>query len=551
MAIRGVNSSVADSEAPAHGRFITPNFAALSLRAEPANARLLKLGFFAVWLLLVVLLAVQHAFWRDEVRALSLALAGSNIIEMFHAIQGEGHPAVWYVLLRATHAITGSALSLPIVSVSVAAATMLLLVLRAPFAWWVVALLLFGNFALFEYSVMARNYGISVLFMFLLAEFYPRHATRGVMLGCLLFLLANTNAHCVLLAGAFLLFWLIDLLMQQGVRWTPSLRVFLVNAAITFIGIVICFVTIYPPANDAAAIDSHAVTLQTLASAALLPGGNFGELLLDLPRRALAIAPILYPATLVAISALMFGAILGLIRRPAAALAACTALIAFSLFFVVVYPGSYRHEGLWLFFVIALYWIMLARAGSPIAPVARRPAALSAFGTLCLIALLVLQVPRGVYAAAGLALHPKPLSRSRDLAAFIKSQPALRQATLLADPDYMLEAIPYYLPNRLYFLHEQRFGTLVKFTMHARLSVSLADMLAAAQKIQADSHQPVLMLLTHPLDPAAPAQAYPDGYHWDFSTTPQQVQAFLNSTKKVASFGPAVTDESYAVYELN
>jgi hypothetical protein len=81
--------------------------------------------------------------------------------------------------------------------------------------------------------------------------------------------------------------------------------------------------------------------------------------------------------------------------------------------------------------------------------------------------------------------------------------------------------------------------------------VSLADMLAAAQKIQADSHQPVLMLLTHPLDPAAPAQAYADGYHWDFSTTPQQVQAFLDSTKKVASFGPAVTDESYAVYELN
>ena len=115
MAIRGVNSPVADSEAPAHGRLIAPNFAALFPRAEPANARLLKLGFFAVWLLLVVLLDVQHAFWRDEVRALSLALAGSNIIEMFHAIQGEGHPAVWYLLLRATHAITGSALSLPIV----------------------------------------------------------------------------------------------------------------------------------------------------------------------------------------------------------------------------------------------------------------------------------------------------------------------------------------------------------------------------------------------------------------------------------------------------
>jgi hypothetical protein len=553
MALQGINQIVADRTVPAAARKFMPKLGGFSLRAEAAEARSLKLGFFAVWLCLVVLLVAQHAFWRDEVRALSLALSGSNVIAMFRAIQGEGHPAVWYVLLRATHAVTGSALTLPIVSVSVAAAAMLLLVLLAPFAWWFVALLLFGNFALFEYSVVARNYGISALLLFLLAEFYPRHRTRGALLGCLLFGLENTNVHCVVLAGAFLLFWLTDLLMEQGLRWTPALRGFCVNALIVAIGAAVCFVTVYPPVNDGAAIDLHAVTLRSLAAAVVLPGGNFGELLLDLPRRALALAPMLYPATLVATSALLFGAVIGLIRLPGASLAALAGLTAFSLFFVVVYPGSYRHEGLWLFFVIALYWIMLARADTP-APFARGArflAPLSSIGTVCLVTLIVLQIPRGVYAASSLAVHSKPLSRSRELATFITSQPALHQATLLADPDFMLEAMPYYVPNRLYFLHEQRFGSVVKFTMHARLSVSLADMLAAAQKIQAETQQPVLMLLTHPIDPAAPAQSYTDGYHWDFSATPQDVRAFLQAAHKVAGFAPAVTDESYEVYQLN
>src|SRR6516164_4476184 len=114
-------------------------------------------------------------------------------------------------MLRAADFVFGDAGVLLVVSVMVATAAVLLLGLRSPFGWRFIGLLVFSKAMLFEYSVMARNYGISMLLLFLLAACYQRYRERNIVLGMLLFLLANTNLHSVLLTGAFLLFWLIDI----------------------------------------------------------------------------------------------------------------------------------------------------------------------------------------------------------------------------------------------------------------------------------------------------------------------------------------------------
>lgn len=517
-----------------------------------ADQRTLKLGCFVVWLCLVLFLVFHHAYWRDEVRALSLALQGSGVIEMLKGIRGEGHPFVWYLLLRAAYAAVGNPIVLPIVSVGVAAIAMLLLALRSPFKAWTVALLLIGKFALFEYSVMARNYGISVLFMFLLAEFYPRHRDRGVVLGVLLFLLANTNAHSILLAGAFLLFWLIDLVIGQGVRWTPALRNFLLNAVIAAIGVAVCCATIYPPFNDMAAADQHDFTLKLLTKTVILPSLSFSELVRSLPWHVSGLVALLHVPMLVLTSVVLFGSVLGLIRLPGAFVAALAALVAFSLFFVLVYPGLYRHQALWLVFLVTLYWIMLARGGPP-PPVfgrfTRFVAPLSAVGSLLMLVLLALQVPNSELPDA--VFNRPPLSQSRDFSAFVKRHPNLREAIIIGDPDFLLEALPYYIPNRTYFLHEQRFGNVVRFTKHARMSINLDDILTAARTLHVESGQPVLILLTPKLDLSEPAQTYEDGYYWRLQLTPEQVSGFLKATRIVASFRPAKGDESFDVYELD
>jgi len=72
----------------------------------------------------------------------------------------------------------------------------------------------------------------------------------------------------------------------------------------------------------------------------------------------------------------------------------------------------------------------------------------------------------------------------------------------------------------------------------------------ASHVSQAQRRTPVLILLPHPLKLDA-ALTIHEAYNWIFRTTPDQVRRFQASTTLLARFGPALTDESYAVYELN
>jgi len=55
-----------------------------------------------------------------------------------------------------------------------------------------------------------------------------------------------------------------------------------------------------------------------------------------------------------------------LIRATAAFIAALTALVALSLFFAIIYPGDYRHQALWLVFLLTMYWITRAEGAEEI-----------------------------------------------------------------------------------------------------------------------------------------------------------------------------------------
>jgi hypothetical protein len=83
----------------------------------------------------------------------------------------------------------------------------------------------------------------------------------------------------------------------------------------------------------------------------------------------------------------------------------------------------------------------------------------------------------------------------------------LRDAIIIADPDYLLEALP--------------FGNVVKFTKKARLSIDLGDILATARTLQAESGKPVLILLHQKLDHLS---------HRSTVMTPEQVRYLLDQS---------------------
>jgi hypothetical protein len=188
--------------------------------AEAKSPDWTRILLFGLWLAAVGALAWRHVIWRDEARALSFAIQGEDWIAMLRGLHGDGHPALWYFLLRSAHGITGRPEALGLVAFVVAAAAAWLLVWRSPFPRPLIGLILASHFFIYEFSVMARNYGIGMVILFALAIAYPRCRRRGVALGALLFLLANCNVIATILAGAFLIFWFVEILEETGPRWS-------------------------------------------------------------------------------------------------------------------------------------------------------------------------------------------------------------------------------------------------------------------------------------------------------------------------------------------
>ncbi len=534
----------------------------LIYRSGPRNRRF-TLALYFIWLALVIYLAIHHAVWRDEVRALSFALQGHNVFDMFKGLRGDGHPIIWYLILRGSHAVFATPRVLQVVSLIIAAAAMLILLLRSSFNLGILILLCLSRFAIYEYSVMARNYGISMLFLFLLAVFYKSHRDRGLLLGALLFLLANSNAHSVLLGAAFLLFWLFDLYFNPPVSPSPALKTYWLNAAIAVVGCILCALTILPTINDAAQIEpDKQVHGFGIIKAVALPAWSFIPLMpfnaLETPMRTLIQAHPHYerlPALL--FSLILFGSTLGLIRRPAALFSVWTALAAFVIFFSVLYPGDYRHAGLWLVFLITLYWI----AGEDPSPVAKSRFTLpqgkwlrsiTITGYLCFILVLVFQVAFGLKAIRPILFNTTPESRTRDLAALISSNPSLREATVIGDPDYMVEALPYYLPNQTYLPREHRFGNISIFTRRATLTHSLTDILSDAERIHRETGRPVIILLGDRLDTVTAPQRLKESYDWILTTTPEEIQTFKREAHLLSHFGPvSERDETFDAYVID
>ena len=169
-----------------------------------------------VWLAVVVLTTSKHEFWRDEVRALTLARAAESPLDLYGLVQDQGHPVLWYLLLYLGTSIADTPRVLPITSVVIAFAAVALFMIAAPFPLWFRCAFIFGALPLYEYSVMARNYGISMLLLFVAAVLYRKRGQHPIRLALVLALLANTNVHSAVLVGMIAGVWIFEELIGSA-----------------------------------------------------------------------------------------------------------------------------------------------------------------------------------------------------------------------------------------------------------------------------------------------------------------------------------------------
>jgi hypothetical protein len=502
--------------------------------AQPdRRARLL---LFICWLALVAWLCSTHVFWRDEVRAFSLALSGSNYVEMLRNVHGEGHPATWYLILRSAHDLFPYREVLPIAGALIGIAAMAIVVFFSPFRTIIVAAIIFSLYGAFEFVAMARNYGMSALVMFLLAATYQR-VRNNPWFGLILAVLCNTNVPSCLLAAAFLLFRFVEMLTDGSDHTRRDWLVFGGNALLAAFGAYLCFITVYPPFNDqAVSRNLNHPGISTVISALVDSEWGFAHLAFD-PLPPFKAVPL--NAILLAISCL------GFIRRPAAIAASFAALVAFKLFFYFVYFSSYRHEILYVIFLLSLYWMVANGAGGAWRHRQWHDGA-QFVGAGTFVALLLLQTGR-LLNPVHMQLNGIPDSRAADVATLLK-RPELSKAIVMADPDTNVEPLPYYVDNPIWLLRQQRFGHVVPLSTKGRHELSMDDVLADADRLHRRTGRPIVFLSHIELQDRR-EERFPHMIFRDATTLrPDEVRRFFSSTQLIAKLWGAGSDEEYDVY---
>jgi hypothetical protein len=176
---------------------------------------IIKLIILGTWLSIVIFTSLHHEFWRDEVRAFTIVRDASSPLDLYSLLQNEGHPILWYLILYIVHSIIDTSLVLPITSITIAFIAVTIFMFFSPFSFWFRCFFIFSAFPIYEYSVMARNYGISMLLLFLIAILFQKRKKYPLSLAFILALLANTNVHSVILVSLIGCIWLWDIILEK------------------------------------------------------------------------------------------------------------------------------------------------------------------------------------------------------------------------------------------------------------------------------------------------------------------------------------------------
>lgn len=501
------------------------------------------------YIALIVVLSFYHEMFRDEVRALSVATDAPSWVEMLRELHHEGHPALWYIILRAGYWITGSNLILPVASLLIAIAAAWTILRFAPFSPLIKGLSVFGAFLGYELSVSARNYGIGVLLMVLACAAFSNRDRRPLVPALALALLANTSVHGAIASVVLLGVWLLDLL-------DPDRRHRIVSASgIAAVGLVIVGIVLgllsARPTGDMVWVSS----LESLG-----PGKILRSVLIDpgkglmgfrdaniaatgeYPWRLTGIDPAIASRLIVDVA--LAWLLWNLRKNGRALIAVVIAIMAFEVVFRNIYTGGARHEGLVLFLLFSICW-MTAGDGQNESRGGKRWAA--GRGLLPLLALQALALP---LVAQRVIRYDE--SASKGFSELIESNAQYRSAILVGEPDYFMEAMPYYVDNRIYMARQRQFADVVYFDKGLRRTqtLPLAELQTIAAELACRYKTPVLVAIGARGFSGEPQGMTPAGYGAAFTWTAEERSRFVGQARKVAEFSRVTSDEAYVVYEV-
>ncbi|WP_168554891.1 DUF2339 domain-containing protein [Novosphingobium sp. SG720] len=392
---------------------VGPRLLATDRRLRAAVARIDQVGGRwlardAAWavavaavLCLQIVLIATHRPWLDEAQALQIAAQSADWSDLLATLRYEGHPALWYALLRALAAVLPDPRwVLPLAAGLLALPAQLAILARAPFARTLRLALAISPFFLFEFFTLSRSLTLGVACALLAMALWQRGQWAWPFL--------------VLLPQCDFLFGVIGLVLV-GLRWQDRRWSWPWSIVFAASGMLAAWTVRPAPGMVPAApllgpLTGFATWLANIGTLALPLQWRDGGLHWNSPP----------PPVLGALALCVFAFIITmeLRRRPQDAWIMAGFMLLTMAFGVMVYVLSPRHLMLGVLLLVLLLWHRRQRGGP--APAYGLRAWAYAAGACGL-----------VWAAAALAV---PFDRSAEAGALIRSH-GLAQVRWFSYPD--------------------------------------------------------------------------------------------------------------------
>ena len=475
-------------------------------RTQRNDARY-ALGVTLTFLAVGSVTAFNHEMWRDEIQAWLLARDSTSLFELFAHLKYEGHPGLWHLCLMPLSRITASPIIMQVFHLLIAGVSVYLFTRYAPFNRFQKLLFCFGYFALYEYAIVARNYALGLLLITLFCVLFRERYKRPLWIGGILFLLAHTSVHALIvtIAISFALFCEYLLMKKARLQTAPTANNLVwFSFALIGIGILTSVWQLKPPPDTGFAVGwkfdyetNHLFKVIKLISRAYLPIPK--PTLHFWNSHQLEAYPLFQTLQIPLCFLLILCGVALLYKRPTVLLIYLTATLGLLAFFYVKYYGSIRHHGFLFLTFLMVAWIyrecpkIKTSARLQTAPTEREETLGERAFSILLTLILACHFIGGVTAVFMDNRHI--FSCGKQTAASIKAR-GMQEMLMVGDTDFATSTVVGYLEKEtIYYPRGSRFGSFIRWDNTRTAEVPTADVLEAAKALSTQNSQAVLIIL--------------------------------------------------------
>ena len=455
----------------------------------------------------------HHEMWRDEIQAWLIVRDSASVFELFAHLKYEGHPGLWHLYLMPLTRITHSPVIMKVFHLLITVVTVYLFVRYAPFNRFQKFLFCFGYFVLYEYGIIARNYAFGLLLITVFCILFSERYRRFIWIGCVLFLLAHTSVHALMLAIAMGFALCCEYLwrhrlskpLAQEIEAIDDKKTIWIGFALIGIGIITSVLQLNPPPDTGFAVEwrlayepEELSKVIKLISHALLPIPEFSLNFWN--KHQLDTYPFFQSIQIPFCCLLILCSVLLLLKRPTALLIYLVATFGLLVFFYIKYYGSMRHHGFLFITLLMAGWIHrdCPEISLPFKSLNELTQRLfSPFFTF----IFICQFIGGITAVA--LEHRYVFSYGKQVAEYISTED-MQDMVMVGEIDYAASTIVGYLEkDEIYYIHGSRFGSFVKWDDVRMHDVDLPDIqvVKEANILRSQTSQDILLIMNRPLEP--------------------------------------------------